>query len=353
MAAQRESEMPRFSGFYDLFILWLFRDNLKCQGSMVSMTCLFYCIHGCSERIWNATDQWFLSPIYSMAAQGESDMPRISGFYGLFILWLRRENLNCQGSVVSMPFYSMAAQGESEMQRSSGFYALFILWLFRENQKCQGSVISMPCLFYGCSGRIGNAKDQWFLCPVYSMAVQGESEMLRIRCFSDLFILYGCAGRIWNATDQWFTMPCLFYGCYGWNATDQWVSMPCLFYGCAGRIWNATSGSWNRQRRPSRSLFAAFSGSWTLRQRSSPLNALLPAYSPTFNSTVWVILFLYFFSNKICCFCCGTISPGFFPQLGFLSHYISLLLSNTTRLGSYVFESFLLRNNFSRIFPST
>jgi hypothetical protein len=27
--------------------------------------------------------------------QGESEMPRISGFYYLFILWLRRENLKC------------------------------------------------------------------------------------------------------------------------------------------------------------------------------------------------------------------------------------------------------------------
>ncbi len=93
-------------------------------------------------------------PIYSMAVQGESDMPRISGFYALFILWLFRENLKFQGSVVSMPFYSMAAQGDSEMPRISGFYPLFILWLFRENLKFLGSVVSIPCLFYGCSGRI-------------------------------------------------------------------------------------------------------------------------------------------------------------------------------------------------------
>jgi hypothetical protein len=30
-----------------------------------------------------------------MTVQGESEMPRISGFYALFILWLRRENLKC------------------------------------------------------------------------------------------------------------------------------------------------------------------------------------------------------------------------------------------------------------------
>jgi hypothetical protein len=51
-----------------------------------------------------------------MAAQGESEVPRINSFYDLF--------------------YSMAAQGESEMPRINGFYALFILWLRRENLKC-------------------------------------------------------------------------------------------------------------------------------------------------------------------------------------------------------------------------
>jgi hypothetical protein len=30
-----------------------------------------------------------------MAVQGESKMPRSSGFYALSILWLRRENLKC------------------------------------------------------------------------------------------------------------------------------------------------------------------------------------------------------------------------------------------------------------------
>jgi hypothetical protein len=174
MAVQGESEMPLISGFYPLFILWLRRENLKCQGSVVSMPCLFY-----------------------MAVQGESEMSRISGFYALSILWMFRENIKCQESV--------------------GFYALFILWLFRENlKKCQESMFFMTCLFYGCSGRIGNAKDQWFLCPVYSMAIQGESEMPRISGFYDLFIL-------------WLFRENL--KCHG-----SAVSMPCLFYGCSGRI---------------------------------------------------------------------------------------------------------------------
>ncbi len=71
----------------------------------------------------------------------------------------------------------------------------------------RGSVVSMPCLFYGCSGRIRNAIDQWFLSPVYSMAAQGESEMPRISGFYALFILYGCSGGIWNVKDQWFLCP--------------------------------------------------------------------------------------------------------------------------------------------------
>jgi hypothetical protein len=54
--------------------------------------------------------------LFYMAAQGESEMPRISGFYDLSILWLFIENLKCHGSV--------------------GFYALSILWLRRENLKC-------------------------------------------------------------------------------------------------------------------------------------------------------------------------------------------------------------------------
>ncbi len=164
MAAQGESEMPRISAFYDLFILWLFRENMTYHWSVVSITCLFY---GCSGRIWNAKDQWFLWPVYSMGVQGESEIPLISGFYILFILWLLRENLNCQGSVVSMTFlfygcsgriwnakdqwflwnvYNMAVQGKSEIPRFSGFYDLFILWVFRENLKCQGSVVSLKCL---------------------------------------------------------------------------------------------------------------------------------------------------------------------------------------------------------------
>ncbi len=90
-----------------------------------------------------------------MAVQGESEMPMISGFYDLSILLLFRENLKCQGSVVSMTcLFYMAVHGESNMPRISGFYDLFILWLLREKLKCQGSVVSLPCLFYGCSGII-------------------------------------------------------------------------------------------------------------------------------------------------------------------------------------------------------
>jgi hypothetical protein len=40
-------------------------------------------------------------------------------------------------------------------------------------------------------------------------------------------------------------------------------------------------------------------------------------------------------------------------QFDCLGNFISLLLSNKTGLESSVFVSFLLRNNFSRIFPST
>ncbi len=195
MAVQRESKISRISGFYALFVLYgCLRDNLKYQGSVVSIPCLFY-----------------------MAVQGESEMPRISGFCDLFILWL------------------FSVQGKSEMPRISGFYDLFILWLFREKLKCQESVVSMPCLFYSCSGRIWNAKDQWFLCPVYSMAVQEESEMPRISCFHDLFILLlfrenlKCQGSV-------VSIPCLFYGCLvtTWNANNQWFLCPVYFMAAQG-----------------------------------------------------------------------------------------------------------------------
>ncbi len=192
MAVQGESEkMPRINVFYDLFILWLFRENRKCQGSVVSLPCLFY---GYSGRIWNAKDKWFLWPVYSMAVQGESEMPRIGSFY-----------------------------------------ALSILWLFRKNLKCHGSAVSIPCLFYGCSGRIWNATDQWFLCPVYSMAAQGESEMSRSNGFYDLFILWllrlKCQGSVVSVT-------CFILWLFRENVKCQgsMVSIPFLFYGCSGRI---------------------------------------------------------------------------------------------------------------------